>query len=117
VKNNYNSNRESTSRQDPYYRSESYQEPYTTYSYEHKGYVNDWSCCGNVGLHGFCLNSRKIYPGRIREWSGCLCLQASNGCTRVDKTSNRSATRQVVSGYNKVYTMEVWNENMFSCSV
>jgi hypothetical protein len=157
-RNNYIANRENSSQQQPYYRTESYQEPNTTYTYEHKGYVETycsscnglfnhggctptyqhsgtttihrrkvlffttekwwtWTCCGESSHNNHCSNSPNHHPGSVRKWTGCLCAEGNSGCNRIAHTNYRSATKQVVAGYSKVYTMSDWNENMFSYSI
>jgi hypothetical protein len=153
-KNTYNTKRESSSRQDPNYTSQSYQEPYTTYSYTHRGHVESycdrcnglwaalgcaqtgahtgswtthrkrflgiqvdkksfWSCCGQKD-GTFCPHSARVHGNLVRKYTDCKCAEGSNCCTTVPQTNYRTAYRQVVSGYSKVYTIGEWNDNMFS---
>ncbi len=157
-KNNYSTRREYTSRQDPYYGPESYQEAYTEYDYQHLGYVETyctacgnlyssrghrqngnhvggrqthkerflgfkirswetWTCCGHRDYYSFCPYSAWVHDGSARLFTQCRHAEGSTGCTAVPRTAYRNATRSVVKGSNKVYTLPEWNENMFSFQI
>ncbi len=88
-KTQYNTKRENTSKQDPVYKNESYQEPYTVYDYIHRGYVDSYcgNCsnlyntngCQNTGHTGTWRQYKKRFLGiKVKSWHEWNCCGNRN---------------------------------------
>jgi hypothetical protein len=73
-----------------------------------------WTCCGQESYGSFCPYSPRVHDGSARLFTECRHSEGTAGCTAIPRTAYRNATRSVIKGYNKVYTLPDWNENMFT---